>query len=92
MNSLAEYTFKFHEDWDSYFKRLDLAIRDKVLKKLEQLRHAHPSRHLGHGTPIFVEEVGQHRICFGIDETQKMKTFYFVGDHKEYEKWYKRLI
>ena len=37
---------------------------------------------------FFVDEVGQYRILYRIfDETNEIR-FYFVGTHKEYEKWY----
>ena len=57
------------------------------MKKILQLSSEHSSRHLKQ-TPVFVEEVGQYRICFRIDEKEKVKIFYFVGDHKDYERWY----
>jgi hypothetical protein len=34
-----------------------------------------------------VEEVGQYRICYKSFEARKVRRFYFVGDHKEYERW-----
>jgi hypothetical protein len=34
-----------------------------------------------------VEEVGQYRICYKSFEDRKVRRFYFVGDHKEYERW-----
>lgn len=87
MNSLADYNFLFAIGWDAYFGKLDKSVRDRILAKMEQLRGEHSSRHLKQ-TPIFVEEVGQYRICFSIREKEKVKIFYFVGDHKDYEKWY----
>ena len=87
MTPLGEYKFKFADGWDAYFRNLDKSVRDRILAKMEQLRHEHSSRHLKQA-PIFVEEVGQYRICFKIDEKERMKIFYFVGDHKDYEKWY----
>jgi len=88
MTAPGEYTLNFTVFWDAYFRELDQSVREKVLSKLEQLRGRHPSRHLQHGLPFFVEEVGQYRICFKVDEGEKVKIFFFVGDHKEYEKWY----
>ena len=81
------YALMFAEGWDACFEKLDKAIQRRIISKLEQLRGEIPSRRFKHA-PIFVEEVGQYRICFKIDELGRSKTFYFVGDHKEYERWY----
>jgi mRNA-degrading endonuclease HigB of HigAB toxin-antitoxin module len=37
---------------------------------------------------FFVDEVGQYRIVYRVLEETKHVRFYFVGTHKEYEKWY----
>jgi len=39
-----------------------------------------------HGVDYFVEKVGQYRICHKSFENRKVRRFYFVGDHKQYEK------
>ena len=39
------------------------------------------------GVDFFVEEVGQYRICYKSFEDKILRRCYFVGDHKEYEKW-----
>jgi hypothetical protein len=36
-----------------------------------------------------VEELGQYRIAFYQDEEKHEKEIHFVGNHKQYEKWYK---
>lgn len=72
------------------FLELDAANQDRVRKKLTRLeRDDIKSRHLKHGLQSFVEEVGQYRIAFRIQEATKTKQVVFIGDHKEYEKWYK---
>ena len=81
------YEIKFHPSWDIYFSKLDSTMKKRVMKKILQLQYDIPSRHLKQGLPYFVVEVGQYRLCFSIDEKSKTKTLYFVGDHKEYEKW-----
>jgi mRNA-degrading endonuclease HigB of HigAB toxin-antitoxin module len=49
----------------------------------------HPEkRHLMRSS-FFVDEVGQYRLVYRIFEENKVR-FYFVGAHKEYEKWYKQ--
>ena len=41
-----------------------------------------------HGLTAFVEESGQYRIIYTCREQQK--TILFIGDHKNYEKWFKK--
>jgi len=82
-----EYSLEFEEGWDGYFKKLDKGMRERVWKKIQQLKGSVPSRHLKKGLDFHVSEIGQYRLCFKINEKAKVKTIYFVGDHKEYEKW-----
>jgi len=42
-----------------------------------------------HSTHMQVEELGQYRIAFYQNEETRTKEVYFVGTHKQYEKWYK---
>ena len=71
------------------FLQLDKSMQERVAKKLKQLeRDDLPSRHLKHGVPVFVEEVNQYRIIFKTREDLKEKRVGFIGDHKEYEKWF----
>lgn len=82
------YSVKFEPDAEAQFLALDNSIRIQIAKKLKQLmRDDFKSRHLKHGSPFFVEEIGQYRIGFYIEEDKKEKWIFFVGDHKEYEKW-----
>jgi mRNA-degrading endonuclease RelE of RelBE toxin-antitoxin system len=71
-------------------KKIDKSEKTKILKKLIQLEKENPARHLEKGLPFFVVEVGQYRICFEL--TEKKKKVYFIGNHKEYEKWYSKLF
>ncbi|MBU0586300.1 hypothetical protein KJ780_02210 [Candidatus Micrarchaeota archaeon] len=82
------YALQFEPDFISRLKKLDNSIRIKIGKKINQVRDGLPGRHLEHGADYFVEEVGQYRICYKSFEEKKIRRFYFVGDHKEYEKWY----
>ena len=81
------YTLKFDEDWLEYYNRLDSSIQNRAKKLLRKLKEGLDGRHLKHGLDFFVLEFGQYRICYKKDEQQKTKKLYFVGDHKEYEKW-----
>jgi hypothetical protein len=38
---------------------------------------------------FYVLEVGQYRCAIKTNETLQTKTICFVGNHKQYEKWYK---
>jgi mRNA-degrading endonuclease RelE of RelBE toxin-antitoxin system len=60
-------------------------IFKKHLKKIADLLY---QRHLKHGMPFYVEEVGQGRIIFRIEED----VIYIIRcfrTHKDYEKWYR---
>jgi len=65
---------------------LELDMKERVKKKLLQLKYL-PSRHLQYGVDYFVKEVGQYRIVFKSDDKTRVRKFYFVGKHKEYEKF-----
>lgn len=84
---MSGYGIEFHEDWYGYFSRLDKAVKKRVVKKILQLQGDIPARHLKQGSLFYVSEIGQYRLCYTIDEKKKLKVVYFVGDHKEYEKW-----
>ncbi len=85
---MPPYSLAFDGDADEMFCKLDRSVRLAVAKKLVQMqRDDKRARHLEHGSPYFVEEVGQYRICFRLVEKDKHKQVLFVGDHKEYEKW-----
>jgi hypothetical protein len=59
----------------------------KHLRKIAQMP---PRRHLKYGVPVHVEDVGQGRIVYQINE-DKLYVIRLFADHKDYEKWY-RLI
>ncbi|MFH1443565.1 MAG: hypothetical protein ABIG96_06025, partial [Candidatus Micrarchaeota archaeon] len=80
----------FDEKIKGNYLGLENALRIMIAKKMEQMeREGLVSRHLKFGKPFFVEEIGQYRLCFKIDEKMKVKTIIFIGDHKEYERWAK---
>jgi len=77
----------YDEKWDLYFQDLSPDIQARPLKKLDRIREGLPGRHLRHGLPFFVEEVGQYRICYTQDEASRTRKIYFAGDHKQYGRW-----
>jgi mRNA-degrading endonuclease RelE of RelBE toxin-antitoxin system len=82
------YQAEFDLDWKDFFKELPEDMKTRVVKKIKRILEGLPGRHLGHGLDYFVEEIGQYRICYQSFEDKKVRRFYFVGKHKQYEKWY----
>jgi hypothetical protein len=61
------------------------------IKHVEKIGEMHPRRHLKHGYPYYVEEVGgQGRIVYQLEGGEILIGHCFT-DHKEYERWYKKL-
>ena len=90
MTTKMAYRIFFEAEAETQFHSLEGGVREKISKKLEQLQRGDmQSRHLKHGIPVFVEEVGQYRIVFKTRDDLKQKRVVFVGDHKHYEKWYR---
>ncbi len=77
----------FKPGWDKHYAKFNSSEKERVWKKIQQLKFLSRPRHLKHGLPFFVAEAGQFRVCF--EEVQKSRTIVFVGTHKQYEQWYK---
>ncbi len=84
---MNEYALEFADGWDEYFDKMDKSVKERVWKKILQLKTLPPSRHLKQGFSYFISEIGQYRIAYKVDENRRIKMVYFAGDHKEYEKW-----
>ncbi|MBI5051229.1 hypothetical protein HZC08_00565 [Candidatus Micrarchaeota archaeon] len=54
---MEEYNLEFDEEWIYYFNRLENDLKDRIKKKLTQLKYL-PSRHLEHGIDFHVKEIG----------------------------------
>ncbi len=80
------YSITFHPEWDLYFSKLDNSIQIKILKKIKKMQNLPPGRHLKKGIDYFVEEIGQYRVAYRL-KSKNHKKIYFVGTHKDYEKW-----
>lgn len=83
------YTLRFDEDWSKYYKKVPPDIQKRFKKRLKKYE-TFPTvsfRHAKHGVEFFTDEIGQYRVCFASDENSKIRRFYFIGDHKEYEKF-----
>ena len=81
------YQITFAKEWDKYFEKLAPDTHKRIWKKIKQIKEGLPGRHLKFGLDLFVEEVGQYRICYKSNEKDKIRTLFFVGTHKQYEKW-----
>jgi len=44
-----------------------------------------------HRSNYLVEEVGQYRIDYILDNKNLIKKIHFIGNHKQYEKWFKSI-
>lgn len=75
-----------HEDAAARLLRMDASIRERLVKRIARMRDEPVGRHLGYGLDFFVIEIGQYRMVYTCEG--RKKTIYFVGNHKEYEKWY----
>lgn len=71
---------------------LDHAMKERVSKKILKIIEFPSKRHMKKGANYFVDELSQFRIVYRVFENQKEIRFYFVGTHKEYEKWYRQFF
>ena len=86
------YRAAFDEDWPKYFSSLDHSTKERVAKKIQKILEFPQKRHLKKGAQFFVDEAGSDRITYRVFEQNKEVRFYFVGNHKDYEKWYRQFF
>lgn len=84
---LAKWKIVFEPGWDRHFKKFDSTAVNRILKKFESMKQPLGARGM-HSSRYMVEEAGQYRIAFIQDENAREKRIHFVGNHKQYEKWY----
>lgn len=84
---LDPWKLEFKPGWDVHFNGFDKSIRDRIIKKLDQMKQPLQGRGL-HASRFKVEEIGGFRIAFIEDAQARTKKIHFVGDHKQYKKWY----
>ena len=85
---LKPWKLVFKKGWDRHFKKFDKSEQQRILRKLEQMKQPLKARGLKASKSV-VEESGQYRIAFYQNEGKHQKEIHFVGNHKQYEKWYK---
>lgn len=89
---LKAWKIEYLPGWDEFFKKFDKPIREQILKKFDQMEQPLSARSLHSSNRVQIEEVGQCRIAFIQDEKIRTKIIYFVGNHKQYENWYKKQL
>jgi len=82
----------FPETWFELFEKLEIELKDRISKKIRKILEFPQKRHLRKGLDYFVDQAGQYRIVYQVIEEQNEIRFFFVGNHKEYEKWFKRFF
>jgi mRNA-degrading endonuclease RelE of RelBE toxin-antitoxin system len=80
----------FHKNWPEYFNKLDSQIKEHTAKKIQKILEHPQKRHLSGSAKYFVDEIGQYRILYMVFEEKQEVRFYFAGNHKEYERWYRQ--
>ncbi|MBU0532445.1 hypothetical protein KKB44_03045 [Candidatus Micrarchaeota archaeon] len=83
------YILEYDEAWKNYFDKLPPDIQKRFMKRRDKYKifPTHGFRHEKYGLEFFVDEIGQYRVLFVSEERIKTRKFYFIGDHKEYEKF-----
>lgn len=86
--SRSEYLDEYSPKWRRRFERLDNSVKIRAVKKIGQILKGLHSEHACLGLPYFKENIDEnYRICYKSFEDRKVRRFYFVGDHKEYDRW-----
>lgn len=87
---LRPWKLAFKKGWGRHFKKFDNSTQQRILKKFEQMKQPLQARGLKASRAV-VEETGQYRIAFYQNEEKRQKEIHFVGNHKQYQKWYTAL-
>lgn len=83
------YKIKLMPGWDDHYKKFDKNTQEIILNKIEKQQQETKTRHLKYGLVFFVAECGQNRIALKINEQEQTKEIWFVGNHKQYDRWRK---
>ncbi len=84
---LRKWALEFKPGWDEHFSSFDKSVQQRIMKKFEQMKNPLPGRGL-HSSKYKIEEVGGYRIAYIEDESSMVKRIHFVGNHKQYVRWY----
>ncbi len=83
------YTLKFDGEWGEYFRGVPPNIQRRFKRRMGKYENfpTPAFRHAKHGVRYFIDEIGQYRVCFISDEDERVRIFYFIGNHKSYGKF-----
>ena len=84
------YQLDFKPGWDAHFSKMDKETQERIWKKIQKQKDETTARHMRFGLEFYALEIGQYRVALKIDEAKKLKIVWFAGNHKQYEKWYKK--
>ena len=84
---LRDWRLEFKPGWDVHFRKFDASVKRRILNKLDRMKQPLLGRGLKRSRYL-VEEAGGYRIAFVEDEEARTKRIHFIGDHKQYQKWY----
>ncbi len=85
---MGEYQIVLSEEAYSQFRKLDRSVKKKISKAIDYLKTHDSGKRLKKFNNLFVKKIGQYRIVYVKDGEETKKVVYFIGDHKEYERWY----
>lgn len=80
------------EDAKEQLNALDGSVRERIRKRLERLSTGPDARTLRGHPDIWVLDIGDYRAFYLINEKAKVKTVFFIGDHKEYQRRYEKMF
>ena len=85
---VKQWKVDFKPGWNRHFKKFDKSTQKHIIKKINQMEQPLSARGMV-SSRYQIEEVGQYRIGFIQDLETKTKHICFIGNHKQYERWYK---
>lgn len=88
---LTPWKIEYRDGWDIHLHSFSIDVQERLRKKIEQMKQPLQGRGL-HGSRYNIEEVDQYRIAYILDTQSQTKKIHFIGNHKQYEKWYSKVI
>ncbi len=86
------FVVRLNENAQRQFAALDKSAQERIRKRLEKLKINHDVRTLKAWSEVWASEIGDYRALYLIDAASKIKTVFFIGDHKEYERRYAKMF
>jgi len=82
------FKISYHSDFSKYWKKIPKSQHKKITNKMQELKYRIDFRHMKQKSKFFVLEIGSFRVCF--KQEKNTRILFFIGNHKDYEKWYKK--